>query len=310
VPNWSFPADEVPVDAGSLVLVVGQRRRDNSVDASRIEIAPPFADALRNLCRNTLALTGTRDEVQFDTDVRVLPREAFMSVETGGAETDSALVNTLRQASALQAVGARDLADSRSTFYAVVLEEPPDGWCAFVRANDPRQAVKGGRIIGRFDQTLQPIPVPVFVFEEYFDLILLLEGTAVLRFGAFEALFRDVALMTDRIPTWVGTLTSALPLDPAAAKWLEERAAKSGPVAEKVRSIHERGHLAGKTLSAQKLRSEFKRLDLDPGEFIRDGKVFIGMSNVKNLLDVLNEDLFAGGLSSIDYRAGSKSKRA
>ncbi len=172
---------------------------------------------------------------------------------------------------------------------------------------NPYLSAKPGRLLSVLGESLDRLDQPVFIFDERFDLILTPEGLVILNTTGFEQLFRDVAVLRVAIPRWIGSITDKLPMDESSRQELEELAADNTRVRRRLRSLYERGYL--KKVSIAALRREMRNQGLKPADFIKAGKLVVDRARAQALLEVLNEDLFTGGLSGTPYRVDRKSSR-
>jgi hypothetical protein len=155
--------------------------------------------------------------------------------------------------------------------------------------------------------TLSRIGGPVFGLDDYFDLIVSEDGIVAVSQHHFELLFRETPALQQRIPDWVQAIEDHLPLAADGAQRLAERAATDGRLRRRLRSIVERGHLA--TVTPERIRAHLRQAGLDPARFLDGDQLRFDDSNAFDLLYLLNEDLFQGGLTDAPFRSNRKSPR-
>jgi len=316
--KWAFDPEAVDVNEGALTLVV-VRRSGKALVGSRIEVDEGVEEALRDICRKTLDRLRETEPAHFGPDVRI-DRGEYLAVPdvslilpSGVApqsdiETDVELRELLGRASSLERLSARDLS-SGFLLYAVVIGDDPSDRHAFVRKANPRSAVKPGRLVTAFGDRLQRIEQQLFVLDDHFDLVIGSGGLAALSQAVFEQLFRDTEIMMKRIPVYVKALTSTLVLSDDGADRLAEQCLAKPRLAKKLRALYENRLLRPGKITIANVRAEAKRQGVDPAKVIRGNKLVFDDDEPNVLLELLNEDLYTGGLSKTRYRAGSKTKR-
>ncbi|MDP9232193.1 MAG: hypothetical protein M3O73_05420 [Actinomycetota bacterium] len=113
--------------------------------------------------------------------------------------------------------------------------------------------------------------------------------------------------MLEAIPQWVGAIADHLPLAGEGAAVLEEKAMKSSRLRRRLRSIYERGHFAD--VDIERVRAHVRELGLEEADFIAGNELVVDEADPMTLLDLLNEDLFTGGMSELGFRRDRKSPR-
>lgn len=75
----------------------------------------------------------------------------------------------------------------------------------------------------------------------------------------------------------------------------------------RLEAIAERGHLA--SVSSRKLKLEIVRLGLDASRLMAGNKLIVNDETIDDVLKLLNEDLFIGGLSGNEFEVDKKAPR-
>jgi hypothetical protein len=164
-------------------------------------------------------------------------------------------------------------------------------------------------VVTAFGDRLQRIEQPLLVLDDHFDLVIGSGGLAALNQAVFEQLFRDTEVMMKRIPVYMKALTAALPFAEDGAERMAEQCTARPRLAKKLRALYENRLVKSGKITISDVRAEAKRQGVDPAKVIRGNKLVFDDDAPQTLLELLNEDLYTGGLSKTRYRAGSKTKR-
>jgi hypothetical protein len=159
-----------------------------------------------------------------------------------------------------------------------------------------------------FGDRLRRVEGPLLVFERAFDLVVASGHMAVLNASAFEAVFRDIDSMKERVPVWSAATVDALPVDAGSADLINSVADRSTRVAKQMRGLHERGALKRKfTISA--LRKEMQRQGLDADRLIVGQQLRLEESDVPVILKLIDEKLYTGWHTATPWDVATRSKR-
>jgi hypothetical protein len=299
--DWNPNLKAIPLDE-SITLMVAWRD-GATVEGAMVPIAGEVADEVRDACSETLERLEDMALVAYGSDAHLELNE-FMAVPIEVVENDArAVLKLLGTSAALDSLSPEEI-PSKLWFYAAVVGDDPEHRVAFVRKTDPHLSAKSGRFFTTFGEVLSRIEEPVFVLEHWFDLIVLPDGLVVLNPVAFETLFRGAPGLALRIPDWAKGVTDNLPMDDVEAEKLVSIASRNSVLARKLRSIYERGHLANVTIN--RLRKAIREQGLDTGKLIKGGKLVLDEDDPKPLFQLLNEDLFLGGLTGTRFAADRK----
>lgn len=304
VPAWNFDPDAVGT-GGNVTLIVA-RRSGKSLKGHRVSLHQDVAAELRRVCNSTLETFKGRTAKPFDPDIDI-DSDQYLTAADAVVDIDASVRKLVDGESGLPFLSADQLPKQGFLFYAVLVG-PAEHRNAFIRKYNPRQVAQAGKFWAVFGDGLRRLDEPIFVFDSRFDMVLTEDGIAALNQSAFAQIFRDLSVMTDRLPVYVEHITSELPMaDDGATRFLA-KCVQNSRVANRARSIFERGHLKDVTMA--EVKTEIKKQKLDESKLIKDGQLIFDDSDPYTLLKLLNEDLFIGGLSSTAYEAGSKSARS
>lgn len=335
VRQWKLDPSSIDV-SGDITLVVA-RRSGKTLHGYKVEFEAGAGEGIRNVCRQTLDRLGSLTPRQYEPSLHIDPGHEYLAVPEadlvqheafrprrrtqwgeGGTsatnpsvttiETDPQVRGLLARAADLERLPADHLSQYSFQFYAAVVGSNPTARTAFVRKNNPAKVLRRGRMVFAYGDRLRSIEDPLFLLDEYFDLIVAADGIAVLDQNAFELLFRDVKVLNERYPVYAGAFAS-LKVDDDQMAALVERCRTSSRLGNRLRQIYESGHLAAGKVTMRQVVAEIDRLELPKDELMKDGKLDFGGTDAHTILKLLNDDLFIGGLSKVPYEAGSKARR-
>jgi len=334
VRQWKLQPSSVDT-TGDITLVVA-RRSGKTLHGHKVEFEAGAGEGIRDVCRTTLERIRSLTPRQYEPSLHIDPSHEYLAVpdadlvqheafrprgrrqsdgddttaNPGAAtiETDPQVRELLSNASGLDRLSAEHLSQYSYQFYAAVVGSSPTARTAFVRKNNPAKVLRRGRMVFAYGDRLRSIDDPLFLLDEYFDLIVAADGLAVLDQNVFELLFRDVKVLNERYPVYARAFAS-LKLDDDQIATLVERCRTSSRLGNRLRQIHESGHLAAGKVTMRQVVAEIDRLGLPKDQLMENGKLDFSGADAHTILKLLNDDLFIGGLSKVAYEAGSKARR-
>ncbi len=305
IPKSTFDPNAIDV-AENLTLVVAERK-GKRLRGYRVALHKDVARELRKMCKRTLSVFQDRTPRAFDPD-GLIEQDEYLTAADAVVDTDTSVKKLLAGAHSLAFLDATKLPTKGFQFYAVLVGANTEGRVGFIRVYNPTRVAKPGRFWAIFGEDLRKLEEPVFVFDALFEIVVTNKGIAALNQGSFERIFRDLSVMTGRLPDYVEHITEKLPMaDDGGVRFLA-KCVQNSRVANRARAIFERGHLSN--VSIDMIRKEIKKQNLDEKKLIKNGKLVFDDADPYTLLKLLNEDLFIGGLSRTPYAADRKSARA
>jgi hypothetical protein len=284
-PDPSFNLSKI--DASGAVTLAIARRTGVNMKGYRIAMHTDVANDLRAICENTLTALRSRkpveyaDDLAFDAETQYLvaptdmlvahrpePRRGRRKADDDGVrpqvQVDPSASAILARASSLPELPMSELKDAEGNlkgrsyvFYAAVVGDTPENRVAFVDRWNPYKAAISGHLTTWFGDRLRKIEGPLLVFERSFDMVVTDSAIAVLDPQAFEAVFRDIDVMVDRVPGWTEAAISALPFDKATADRIETLAEHNKRLVKQIRGMYERG-VFSKRITIPELRKEME----------------------------------------------------
>ena len=217
---------------------------------------------------------------------------------------DQDLLAVLRSAHVQDVVTGEDLNEHKPFLYAVTTCDEDGSYRTYVRASSPvkfpRHSLKGF-VTDSFDRMEEPI----VVFDGNFDFILCATEVVVLNSPNFERLVNSDAAALHQASRWTKELGRLIPIAESGASALEAYLANNMYGRRKFQSIRSKPHM--QSVTTTQLTDALVKHHLDPEDYLKDGKLDITASNVKTILNLLNEDIFAGEFSGAEYAAARKS---
>ncbi len=102
-------------------------------------------------------------------------------------------------------------------------------------------------------------------------------------------------------------LGKSIPISDEGKAWLAMRLRKTSVLRRKVQSLLRVAYLS--KLTPEVLRENIVERGMDPDELLEDGQLVFNRDTEKDLLLLLNEDLWRGDFSGDVYEAGRKARR-
>lgn len=294
-----------PADAATQVLLVIGWREGKRYKLGRVDTETNITDYLGSLALAEEQRLSEKTARPYSVESTIEKNEYFIA-ETVDEEEEEALRSQLHAIGALPLITIDNLVKTSLSFYAVVVGDVSTNVKAFIKKTNPLVIAKGRGLLAVFGDALSKLEEPVFSIADSFDLIVYPDKIAILKEKPFQALFYEETGIDAKITTWVSKIGKYLPMDGKTKAQLEEMCRKGPRLRQKLQAIEQRGHLSSVTIA--KFRNELKRLQIPVDRFVSRGQIVIPKKHEKQLLEVLNEDLFKGGFSGEEFAAERKSR--
>ncbi|HEX5115164.1 MAG TPA: Kiwa anti-phage protein KwaB-like domain-containing protein [Pseudonocardiaceae bacterium] len=219
---------------------------------------------------------------------------------------DTALLEVIQRGASLPLVSLDDLRTRSLALYALVIGRDPENLAAFVRRRNPVQLARKG-LVALFDQTLTRVEQPLLAFDDTYDVVIFPGSVSILNQNNFEAIFKESEAVLAKTAEWVGDLARALPISGEGKEWLAKRLRETSVMRRKVLSILKSDYLP--TLTPDVLKVKMRERGLDPSLLMSDDELVITRDTEKDILLLLNEDLWTGDFSGEQYAAARKARR-
>lgn len=296
-PPWAG----LSLESLSLVVAwrVGARLRCGSVP-----LTVAVADELRAVCGATLQRLNTLAARPWHPDAANEPDE-FFSASVAQLGEDSEVLMIARKQE-FDVLSANQLPRYNFLYYMLVVG-PLNRRVSFIRKYNVRRGLRQ-RLVTVFNETLDKVTGPLFTFDDLIDVVIdPVNGVAILGLGAFEMLFRSSPEMIARTPGYVAEIAASLPISSSSMGTLTDAAQRNMSVRRRLQSIVGRGHLTA--VSMDTIVEEMKRHEMDVDKFVVDGRLVFDRADARDVVKLLNEDLFRGGLTNQRFEVDRKSPR-
>jgi Kiwa KwaB-like protein len=301
----------VPVDlsrlaVGEELMLIVIWEQGTGFAGGQVNVAGAVADHLRQAVRNAIERFGGKEPRTYSPDMALEDEEVLVTVDAD-LVADSPLATVVVPTAPPQLIAAGSLPTRPLKMYAVTIRSEDQGLISFVRKASPRPTAKAGHMLALLGDTLTRIGGPVFSLADNFDLIVSEQGVMALDQRQFEILFRETPALQARVPEWVADIDKHVTFAGDGAQRLAARAQTDGRLRRRIRSIVERDHLKGVTID--KIRAHIAASGLVESNFLDGDKLIVDDANPFQLVYLLNEDFFQGGLTDMAFRSDRKSPR-
>lgn len=188
--------------------------------------------------------------------------------------------------------------------YALISDTEGAGRVVMIKKQTPAKTAREGKWWGLPSHELQRMDTDPWQIHPHFDLVVTADGAYVLRLSALDQLLGDSKILIEHVDGWVAAVATSLPIAEDQADILIERCKASSRLRSRLRAINSRGHLSRVTID--KVEEHAKRMRLEPSDFIKDDRLVVSDTNADQLLKLLNEDLFTGGLTGDPFLTDGK----
>lgn len=302
--NWGELARRLEGSATTVVLGREGSGAESDFELAKVRQSQGAADVFNSMAVGAVERLSAGDEKAYEVDAELLDDEYFLFEGDELPHELAAFAAIASRAATADSVAADEL-EFRSKFYAVVVGGSKDR-VVFLRKADPVMTTSSKKTIFKVGAgELDKVEGPVFAFFDSFHVVLGADWAAVLDQRPFEQLFRDISLVDQHIQAWTTSITDHLPMAPGSADALLDAARRDSRLWRKLKTIHQRGHLAAVT--SKELRGYAESMDLDPDDVLNgNGELVFDSATRFSVIHLLNEDLFRGGLTEEIFEAQRK----
>lgn len=220
---------------------------------------------------------------------------------------DTQLLEEIHRGASAPLASPSDLTRKTISLYALVIGNDPGLRVAFIRRGNPLRLANKG-LVAVFDESLTRVSSPILAFDSKYDVISTSDDIWALNKTNFEALFKDSEAVLAKADEWVSILSTHLPISAESKEGFAERLKSNSILRRKVHSLLKKSHLA--TITSDVLRENMFTHSLDADRLMPNGELIFNKENERDILLLLNEDLFKGDFSGENYAANTKARRA
>jgi Domain of unknown function (DUF4868) len=294
------------IDMGAAATLIVAWRTGHHASGAVVNSGGDVTDALREHAESarTAILSGRGhaynpdDEQEDDVPFLTATQDELL---------DTALLDQLRLGSSLPAIDPGELKRRALTLYALLIGNDPAFRVIFVRKANPVSLATKSVVARLLDNTLTRVNEPIFAFDSAFDCVLWESDVWILQQKNFEALFKESEAVLASTSKWADELGQVLPISGDGKEWLAARLRQNSVTRRKVQSILRSPYVS--KIDADALRTKMLAHGLNPGELMHDDALVFSKDTERDLLLLLNEDLWAGDFSGHQYAAARKARR-
>jgi hypothetical protein len=273
-----------------------------------LKIADDAQKELESAWSNTLeAVDDDEPLVDYSPDLNLRGDDPRIPVMNTDLAEENEIVAALLDDVAFELEAPNEISTDDLYLYALV-SDTKAGRVVMIKKQTPAKRAREGKWWALAGKELRVIEEDPWQIHPRFDLVASTDGAYVLNLSKLDQLLGDSQILTQRVGDWVVQLAGALPIGDGQDTTLIKRCEESSRLRSRLRAIHSRGHLSEVSIDDVKVHAE--RMKLDPADFVEDNCLLITEANVDQLLKLLNEDLFTGGLTGDPFVSGGKEPMA
>jgi Domain of unknown function (DUF4868) len=302
--NKPFTAAAATLGEGLSMLVV-ERPSRKAFSIAEIKTSDDAQAGLVSAWEETLArIADDSALVDYTPDLLFRAGDPRIPVLNKSIADENEIVADLLSDADRSQEAPRRVSSAHLYLYALVSDTEQAGRVVMIKKQTPAKKASEGKWWGLPSNELQRMDADPWQIHPFFDLVVSADGTYVLRLSALDQLLGDSQVLVEHVDGWVSAITSSLPIAEGQADILIERCKSSSRLRNRLRAINSRGHLSRVTID--KVEEHAKRMQLEPSEFIDNNQLVVSEANADQLLKLLNEDLFTGGLTGDPFVTDGK----
>jgi hypothetical protein len=283
---------------GTLHLVVAWASGKSYV-ARWVKMSEDVAAALKSYATDAVARLSDPTPYAPDSDM-----EDSSHMEAPRDESlDTALIAELSKGPSLEQASPDELRRKPLTCHALVVQGDVET-TLFVRKRTPIQLAKKSLLATLFNDTLDELESPLFAFDNRYDVIITSDKAYVLDKKAFERLFKESPAVLAKTMDWIAEVTAIVPFADGSAEELNAILKRNSVLRNKFLAVKGKAYLS--KITPDDLRTEMVKFGMHPEELMEGDTLKVTGQNAKDILRLLNEDLFSGGFSNQHYAASNK----
>lgn len=283
---------------GSLHLVVAWAS-GKSYAARQVKMSGDVAHELKSYADEAVSGLSNPTPYAPDADMEdnsnmVAPRDESL---------DTALIEELTKGASLDLATEHEMRTKALICHALVMTADTEV-TLFVKKRSPIQLAKKSLLAAMVHGRLDELESPLFAFDNRYDVIVTDAQVFVLDKRAFEGLFKNSHAVLAKTSDWINDVAAVIPFADGSADELDTILKRNSVLRNKFLAVRSRPYLT--TITPDALRAEMTKYGLDPAELMDGDSLKVTGQNAKDVLRLLNEDLFSGGFSRQHYAASTK----
>ena len=285
-------------------MLIVERPSKTNYSVAEVKTAKDAQEELVKGWARTLELVGADENLaDYSPDLVLRSGDPQIPVMQTNLADESDVVSALLGDADHPKEAPRAVAAEHLYLYALT-SDTEAGRIAMIKKQTPVKRASAGKRWALARDELTVIEDDPWQIHPHFDLVISTQGTYVLRLAALDQLLGDSTVLLARIGGWVTAVAASLPIAAGQAEVLIARCEESSRLRQRLRAINSRGHLS--RVSIGDVEAHAQRMKLNPKEFIENGELIVSETNADQLLKLLNEDLFTGGLTGDPFVSGGK----
>jgi hypothetical protein len=297
----AFDLDDAHLGPGMSLIVV--ERNGRAFRDFEVRIAGDAGAHLAEAWEATVEAFASAEHVPYTPEVVIRAGEGGVLVIDEDLGDENEIVEVLLDDVDRPVRVPQDVNAERLYLYAV-LSTTDTGRIAAIKKQSPAKRARAGKRWALAHDELVLMEEDPWQLHPIFDMLVAVDGAYAVSVSAFEQLFAEADRLVEKVDDWVQTVAAALPMDADQQDVLIDRSRESSRVRRRLRSIVHRGHLT--RVSVGDVRRHVGGMGLPVAEFVHNDRLVVERANVDQLLQVLNEDLFVGGLTGDRFRSEGK----
>jgi hypothetical protein len=297
----AFDLADAHLGPGMSLVVV--ERHGRAFRDFEVRVAGTASAYLAEAWERTVDEFAAAQPVPYSPEVVIRPGEGRVLVIDEDLTQENEIVEVLLEDVDRPMRGPNEINPEHLYLYAVVSTTNAGRIAAIKKQSPAKRAREGKRWALAHDELVLMEDDP-WQLHPMFEILVGVDGSYAASVTAFEQLFRDAERLVEMVDDWVGDVAAALPMDADQREILIERSRESSRVRRRLRSIVHRGHLA--RVGIADVRRHVGAMGLPLAEFVQNGRLVVDRANADQLLQILNEDLFVGGLTGDRFRSEGK----
>lgn len=299
-----FTSDAAKLGEGLSMLVV-ERPSKKRFSIAEIKTADEAQAELVNAWRATLdKIADDSALVTYSPDLSFRAGDPRIPVLQKSLADENEIIAALLADADRGQEAPKDVSAEHLYLYALVSDTEQAGRIAMIKKRNPSKSASEGKWWGLPSKELQRMDTDPWQIHPFFDLVVSKDGAYVLRLSALDQLLGDSQILVEHVDGWVAAIATSLPIAEGQADILIDRCKESSRLRSRLRAINSRGHLT--RVSIDKVAEHAQRMNLQPDDFIENNELVVSEANADQLLKLLNEDLFTGGLTGDPFVTDGK----
>lgn len=299
--NYPFDLSKATLGPGMSLVVIEQH--GNELDDAEIKASGAAATYFADSWARTLAAIAAADAVAYSPEVVFRPEDKQVLVINEDVREENVSARLLLDHGDRPKKTPAQV-DTNALYLYALVSTTAAGRLAMIKKTNPARRAREGKRWALARDELNLLEEDPWQLHPTFDIIVGETGAFALSHSYFEQLFKDAERLRAHVGDWVDEVHAALPMTDAQKAVLSARCRESSRLRRRLRAITNRGHLDRVTIN--QVRAHARRMGLDAKDFVVSGKLVVDQANADELLQLLNEDLFLGGLTGDRFRSGGK----